>query len=612
MQGCHIRRFAGMLATLALVTTGFGGGAHAATPALEALPYPKAPPALDFGRICRKAELPAPLSFEWHGWTGGPVPVSQQQVFADAVRFIDGGSEVARDLPLARRMLEMLVSQGTGGTMEARRRLAILLLDRRAGPPEPARAASLLVEATASQETDAALSLGRLIARGELQALPMSDAARYLGIAAGFGEPMAAFELSSLYADGTLPSPFEGAAAHFANLATINLQTALATGDCAVAAEVGQFLLDKQLPDAATRAIAWFEVAAEGGHRNALEKLARAHAAGRGVNADPATARRYWEQAITAGSVTGLSAAAEQDLVAGHDTDDARRRLQLGMANGDPNAFLVAARLHRGDFTATADSAALQDVLQQAETRPDASIFTLDILANAYLTGQGATPDPERAKAVYERILASATPDADALYGRYLLKSGGGIEPAMQHMRKAETAGSTLVTTTLADVAACRPGVGLDQVTLLQKAATSGNPLALRKLARMALDTGDAEKAAALFEQAASLGDRIAMVERAAAAIAEGKRGKVVDALIDAAGAPGDGVVAGRLALVQALRSGRLGEDVGRSDALLQTLSASLDPVADVEIASDRLKSGAATLADDEIRLRLERAANAG
>ena len=613
MQGFRIRRFGMMFATLVLATAGLGDSLRAATPALEALPFPKAPPALDYGRICRKPEISAPLAIEWNGWTGGPVPVSQQQVFADALRFIDGGSEVTRDLPLARRMLEMLVTQGTGGTMEARRRLALLLLDRRAGEEDPARAASLLVEATASQETDAALSLGRLIAEGKLPGLPLSDAARYLGIAAGFGEPMAAFELSALYADGALPAPFEGAAAHFANLATINLQTSLATGNCAVAAEVGQFLLDKDLPDAPARAIAWFEVAATAGHRNALEKLARAHAAGRGVEADPTAARRFWEQAITAGSVTGLAAVAEQDLVAGNDTEEARRRLQLGMANGDPNAFLVAARLNRGDFTATADFAALQDVLQQAEARPDVSIFTLDILANATLSGQGTAPDPDKAKAVYERILAAATPDAEALYGRYQLKWGGDIDQAIQHLAKADSAGSTLVSPTLADIAVCRPQPGLDQAALLQKAAASGNALALRKLARLALDAGDKPGAAQLFDQAANLGDRIALVERAAALMAQAKHdSKASNALIEAAGAPGDGVVAGRLALVQAFRSGRLGEDAGKSDALLLSLAASLDPLADVEIARDRLKSGSGLPADPEIRLRLERAADAG
>lgn len=617
MQGFRIRRFGMTLATVVMATAGLGERVHAAAPAIEALPYPAAPPALDYSRICRKPEVPAPLAFDWQGWTGGPVPVSQQQIFADAIRFVDGGSEVARDLPLARRMLEMLVSEGTGGSLEARRRLALLLLDDRAGPQDRKRAATLLVEATASQETDAALSLGRLIARGDLPNLPLQDAPRYLGIAAGFGEPMAAFELSALYARGALPAPFEGAAAHFANLATINLQTALASGDCGVAAEVGQFLLDQNLTDGPQRAIAWFEVAAKAGHRNALEKLARAYAAGRGVEADPAAARRYWAQAVEAGSVTGLAALAEQDLTAGLDTEDLRRRLEIGMANGDPNAFLIAARLHRGDYNGTADFAALQGVLQKAAARPDVSIFTLDILGNAVLSGQGTAPDPQKAKDVYERILAAGTPDADAIYGRYLLKSGGGIEPAIAHLRDAEAAGSTLGTTALADIAACRPDTGLDQPALLRKAAAAGNPLALRKLARLASDAGDKAQASALFEQAAGLGDRIAMIERAAAILGEGKDAgkkgaKTAADLIEAAGAPGDGMIAGRLALVQALRNGRLGDDAGRSNELLQTLAQSLDPSADVEIVRDRLKVNGASAADPDIRLRLERAANAG
>ncbi|KQW28144.1 hypothetical protein ASE36_17065 [Rhizobium sp. Root274] len=616
MQGFRIRRFAMVLTTAVLAAASLGARSHAATPTAEAL-YPATPPALDYGRICREPDVPAPLAFDWRGWTGGPVPVPQQQVFADAIRFIDGGSEVTRELPLARRMLETLVSQGTGPALGARRRLALLLLDDRAGPQDRKRAADLLLEATASQETDAALSLGRLIAKGDLPGLPLEDAPRYLGIAAGFGEPMAAFELSALYASGALPAPFEEAAAHFANLGTINLQTALASGDCAVAAEFGQFLVDKNLPDGPRRAMAWFEVAAKAGHRNALDKLARAYAAGRGVEAQPEAARRFWSQAVEAGSVAGLAALAEQDLIAGVDTQDVRHRLQLAMANGDPNAFLLAARLHRGDFNAKADFSALQQVLDQATARSDVSIFTLDIFGNALLSGQGTVPDPQKAKAIYERILAYGTADAEALYGRYLLKSGAGIVPAVAHLQKAEATGSTLVTTTLADIAACRPETGLDQPALLRKAASAGNPLALRKLARLSIDAGDKAQAATLFEKAASLGDRIAMIERAAAMLGEAEKAgkketKTAAELIDAAGAPGENMVAGRLALVQALRNGRLGEDAGRSAALLQTLTASFDPVADVEIVRDRLKSGSITSIDPEGRLRLERAATAG
>ncbi|TPP06956.1 tetratricopeptide repeat protein [Rhizobium glycinendophyticum] len=615
MQGFRIRRFGMVLATAVLAAASLGERSHAVSQATEAL-YPAAPPALDYGRICRKPDVPAPLAFDWRGWTGGPVPVSQQQVFADAIRFIDGGSEVTRDLPLARRMLEMLVSQGTGPALGARRRLALLLLDDRAGPQDRKRAADLLVEATASQETDAALSLGRLIAEGELPGLPLPDAPRYLGIAAGFGEPMAAFELSALYANGALPAPFEEAAAHFANLGTINLQTALASGDCAVAAEFGQFLVDKNLPDGAQRAVAWFEVAAKAGHRNALEKLARAYATGRGVEAQPEAARRYWSRAVEAGSVAGLAALAEQDLIAGLDTQDVRHRLQLAMANGDPNAFLLAARFYRGDFNAKADFRALQQVLDQATARSDVSIFTLDILGNAMLSGQGTAPDLQKAKAIYERILAYGTADAEAIYGRYLLKSGAGIEQAVTHLQKAEATGSALVTTTLADIAACRQETGFDQPALLRKAASAGNPLALRKLARLSLDVGNKAQAATLFEKAASLGDRIAMIERAAAILREaeqaGREAKVAAELIDAAGAPGEGIIAGRLALYQALRNGRLGEDAGRSTALLQTLTASFDPAADVEIVRDRLKSGSITSIDPEARQRLERAATAG
>ncbi len=69
------------------------------------------------------------------------------------------------------------------------------------------------------------------------------------------------------------------------------------------------------------------------------------------------------------------------------------------------------------------------------------------------------------------------------------------------------------------------------------------------------------------------------MVERAAALVAEaGQPTKASRALIAAAGAPGENMVSGRLALAQAYRGGKLGPDDGKSAALLQSLAASLDP----------------------------------
>jgi len=605
----HLRRLAAVM--VALVSTSSNGFADPnAGSGLQGLPLPSVPPQLSYGKICRKADKPAPLSTDWQSWNGKLPDLPAETISADAIRLIDGGAGVVRDLPLARRILEQLVADNAATGLGAKRRLALLLIDPRSGPVDRERAAKLLIEATSAQETDAALTLGRLIARGELPSLPLSDAARYLGIAAGFGEPMAAMELASLYAGGTLAEPFEGAAVHFANLATINVQTALGRGDCGLTAEIGQFLIDRGLPDADHLSVAWFEIAAKAGHRAGLEKLARAYQQGKGVAADSKAAQELWQDAIAAGSVTGYAASAELSLTAGADAKDIEPLLQAGIANADPSAVLFGARYYRGDFTGIADFDRMQAILQPAAQKPDTSIYTLDILAGSYLTGQGVAPDRARADELYQRIHAVKTPDAEALYGRYLLKWGGGLQEAETTLRKATDGGSALARATLVDVALCRPASDLDPDRWLVETAADGNALAIRKQARRALEAGDREKAADLFEAAVTRGDRVAMVEQAASLIAEaGGLTKASRALIAGAAAPGDGVVSGRLALAQAYRNGKLGPDEGESTALLATLKQSLDPAADLEIA--RLALDGDGPKADTVQ-RLERAATAG
>lgn len=605
----HRATLAALIIALAATTTPSWAGSPSGD-LLGTLPLPKTPPQFDYAKICRKAEKPAPLARDWSGWKGGRPDLPPQQVLADANRLAEGGAGVIRDLPLARRLLEQIVEENQATGLGAKRRLALLLLDPRAGEVDRERAAKLLIAATSGQETDAALTLGRLIARGDLPSLPLSDAARYLGIAAGFGEPMAAMELASLYADGALAEPFDGAAEHFANLATINVQTALNRGECDLAADIGQFLLDRNLPEADHLSTLWFQVAADAGHRSGLEKLARAYQQGRGVEADSKKASRLWDEAIAAGSVTGYAAKAELELASGSDPATLEPLLNAGVDNGDPSAALFAARYYRGDFNAVADFARMQTILQRVSDKPDASIFALDILANSYLTGQGVARDPAKADELYQRIHALGTPDAEALYGRYLLKWGGGLQEAENLLRQATDKGSTLARATLVDVALCHPSSGLDPDLWLANTAADGNGLAIRKQARRALEAGDRDKATALFEAAAAHGDRVAMVERAAALIAEtGGPSKASRALIAAAGAAGEGVISGRLALILAYRNGKLGPDDGQSAALLETLQKSLDPAADLELARLALDGNGPT---DETVVRLERAATAG
>lgn len=567
------------------------------------------PPKLNYSRICKPPLEPLPMARDWTLWDGTDSDVPADRILSDAARLAEGDNEVNRDRLIARKLLTYLASGASTSAAEAKTRLAALLLDPRSGPTDAHRAKRLLTEATASQQTSAALSMGKLIREGRLPGATIDDAIRYLSIAAGRGDATAALQLAAIYVLPGASNPFPGAAAHFSTLAAINVQTSLVSGDCGIAVDVGEYLIDTNPQEGMALAASWFEVAADAGDVRALARLARIYETGEGREKDLAKARDLWDRAAAGGLVRAFAPAAKLRIAAGDDLPTAIELLHSAMDNGDPDGYLMAARYYRGDYTGKPDFDAMQKVLHAAVGQPDASFFTMEVLANAYLAGQGVSVDAEQAHEIYLGILKTGLPDGEALYGRYLVNNGLGLNDGIKHLENAASKGSQVAKFQQAEIAFC--SATDDSERLLTEAAETGSFAAMRRLARLATDRGDQSKAIELWHRAADLGDRLAMVELAVLSTSDAVPGVDAASLVKRAAAPGPGVIDGRLALAIAHKSGRLGGAPADADDLLTSLSESRRADVDVEIAKRDLAvaSGADLSAITE---RLKTAAEAG
>src|SRR5690606_13842647 len=131
--------------------------------------------------------------------------------------------------------------------------------------------------------------------------------------------------------------------------------------------------------------------------------------------------------------------------------------------------------------------------LEAAAALPDVSPLIFDMLGEAHLYGHGVKPDAALAGTLYRKILAMDTPEAAALYGRYMVDQGLGLRQAAGHIDRAAALGLPTAMLDRAALAQCVPGMGSAEEAdrLLQEAAEAGSTAAMRRLARYASDQGD-------------------------------------------------------------------------------------------------------------------------
>ncbi|WAJ28733.1 tetratricopeptide repeat protein [Antarcticirhabdus aurantiaca] len=543
------------------------------------------PPKLADATLCRPPAAASPPAIDWAAWDGGDPGVDPARMLIDAERLAEGSAEVPRDKVLARRMLERLAGAPGPASARAKRDLALLLVDPEAGAVDPARAGALLEAALAERETTAALALGRLNRDNRLPGASPERAAKFFSIAASFGDPRAGLEFAGLFGAGGAPEPFPGAADHYLTLALIGAQTALSQGDCGIVADVGDLLLGAPGREDFAAALPWYEVGDRIGDPVSELRLARLAEAGSGMPRDAARALALREEAAAHGSLDALTLVADHYLSDGRDVAKGLALAKRAAEGRSMSAVRLLARYQRGDFTGTPDFAAMNATLDAAIARPGASALLLADKATALLEGQGVPVDRSAAAALFQRVGAFETPEADLAFAGFLLREGIDRPQAEARLRRAAEAGNPLAMLEVSDELRCEAGPSQAEAVAdwRRRAAEAGASAAMRRIGQVAADRGEADEARRWLSQAAEAGDRIAMVELAKIEAAAGG-GRTAASWAAKAAAPGENVVEGRLALARAYASGELAAEPNSAEALLASVEASGSASVDLEL----------------------------
>lgn len=135
------------------------------------------------------------------------------------------------------------------------------------------------------------------------------------------------------------------------------------------------------------------------------------------------------------------------------------------------------------------------------------------ILAGLLLErGQGGPADAARARVWYERAAGAGQPDAAMALARLATESRGGLalSDARSWLRRAQSLGAPDAALMLGRMLALGIGGPPDSAgarAAFTAAATAGSGEAMRELALLDLEAGEAEEALAGLEQAAAMGD---------------------------------------------------------------------------------------------------------
>jgi TPR repeat protein len=319
-----------------------------------------------------------------------PAPLLQE------ARRLLTATDGSRDPGAAAALLERAAAAGSAG---AATMLGNLYRAGDGVAADPERARALYEQALAAGDArGAGYGLGALYRAG-----PLADPARAIGYfeqSAGAGNSGAKLILGDMYRAG------EGVAADPMR-AKGYYEEALAAGHEDAAYGLGLLYRAEPLRDP-TAAIGYLSRAAAAGKPNALIVLGDIFRRGDGVDADPATAMAYYQQALEAG--------AERAAAYGIGT------LYRDAPYDDP-----AQAISWFERSANAGNAG-----------------ALVTLGDIYRSGEGVEPDAEKAKEFYEAALAAGSEQA-ASYGLGLLYSDGPLrdpEAAAGYLERASTAGS--------------------------------------------------------------------------------------------------------------------------------------------------------------------------
>jgi uncharacterized protein len=401
---------------------------------------------------------------------------------------------------------------------------------------------------------DALYREGTALADAATSAEQMAIALKALERAAAFGSSRSLIALGDLFGGGRLVSPDElKAEAYYQVAAEAGHEAEAWRGLASLYRSREGALYD------AGQALSWCEKAAALGDGTATAMLAEMFAAGEGVKADEATALHYFTQAMESSAnptsvLPKLARLYRTPEGTFYDPAEAMKLLEQAIALGHPGSLMDLGEMHAdGEGTKPSEDAARRyferassaglerqadlrlaalyrspegELHDQAEARrlyersaelgePRASLNLGEMVAK----GEGSAADEQKARQYYERAAAGGLErEASRALAALYLSPEGNLKDTAEAMRLYERSaalGDAMSLIRLGDIHAEGTGVPVDEARAKGFYDQAGNAGFLKeraaRLARMYRSPegalNDAGEAAALFEQAAALGD---------------------------------------------------------------------------------------------------------
>jgi uncharacterized protein len=476
-------------------------------------------PDFDYSSICQPRPT-VELVTDWSTWDGKTPPLVADDMFSDALIYLNGSNQVIRDRPLAVQMLQYLADSDWVNRSAALYHLGRTYLDIASGYYDTTQAIAFFEEAIELGHVGAAAYLGRVYQLGRLLPSDPDAAEKYLKLAAQNNDTSALFNLVKLYYREPHLAAAPSDAENYLKAGLTAIYVAIAEGRCVELNTIGNLFSDNDLNvENHEKAVAWYNAALKTGDVEAAVQLSNAYALGQGVEYNLAKAIELMRIGAESGRVSSMVALAKLELSvpSPENRADAKRWLEKAAQHQELGAFLLLADLAEGDFGDIPDANAAFNHYAQAASLPNVTSETLIELGRRYATGDGTPVDQAKAFGAYGR--AADLGAGDAFVAQYnLIRQNPGLTSAnpLSLLRSAANRGQADAMALMSDAYQC--GIGGVQSSLKiaerwrERAAASGEPTSLMAIANASAKRGDMEVYFRNVRRIAVDGDGEAMV----------------------------------------------------------------------------------------------------
>lgn len=454
-------------------------------------------PDFDYSSICQPRPV-VQLLKNWSSWDGVTAPEVADDMFSDALVYLNGSSDVIRNRPLAVRMLQYLAESDWVNRSAAFYHLGRTYLDLASGFYDTTQAVQYFEQAIELGHIGAAAYLGRVYQLGRLLPSDPVAAEKYLKLAAQNNDTSALFNLVKLYYREPNLAETPSDADNYLKAGLTAIYGAIAEGRCAELNTIGNLFSDNDLNvENHAKAAAWYNAALKTGDVEAAVQLSNAYALGQGVEYDLNKAIELMRIGANSGRVSSMVALAKLELEVSSPDNllDARRWLETAAKHQELGAFLLLADVAEGDYGGVPDTEAAFAYYVQAANLPNVTSETLIELGRRYASGDGTPIDQKQAFVAYGR--AAELGAGDGFVAQYnLIRSNASLADInpLPLLRSAANRGQADAMALLSKAYQCGVGVESSQDIAerwRERAAASGEPTSLMAIANASAEQGD-------------------------------------------------------------------------------------------------------------------------